>query len=92
MPPALATMLAIPVFSLCLAILQSVRHAEVLFAGLVVGYVLYDLVHYYLHHGAVVTDHLRSMKKFHMEHHYRDYLRGFGITTKFWDKVFGTML
>ena len=33
------------------------------------------------------------MKTYHMKHHYGGQPHvGFGITTKFWDKVFGTEL
>ena len=27
-----------------------------------------------------------------MEHHYADYENGFGVTSRFWDRVFGTEL
>lgn len=32
------------------------------------------------------------MKTYHLEHHYADYENGFGVTTQFWDYVFGTEL
>ncbi len=27
-----------------------------------------------------------------MEHHYADYENGFGVTSRFWDRIFGTEL
>ena len=33
-----------------------------------------------------------ELKKYHLQHHYADYENGFGITTRFWDWVFGTEL
>ena len=27
-----------------------------------------------------------------MDHHWRDYENGFGVTSRFWDRVFGTEL
>ena len=34
----------------------------------------------------------QEIKKYHLQHHYADYQNGFGVTSKFWDKVFGTEL
>jgi len=91
MPPALFTILMVPIFSLyhliaphslCLAIGAGTRF----------GYVMYDMVHYYLHHGIPAIEYLRSLKTYHLNHHYLDWQQGFGITNVFWDVVFGTYL
>ncbi|KAI9144848.1 hypothetical protein BKA69DRAFT_1025109 [Paraphysoderma sedebokerense] len=63
-----------------------------LLSGAIHGYIVYDLMHYFLHHGKPFIDHLREMKTYHLNHHYKNYELGFGITSKFWDKVFGTVL
>jgi 4-hydroxysphinganine ceramide fatty acyl 2-hydroxylase len=34
----------------------------------------------------------KSLKKYHLEHHFADYENGFGVTSRFWDRVFGTEL
>lgn len=34
----------------------------------------------------------KELKKYHLQHHFSDYQKGFGVTSKFWDKVFGTEL
>lgn len=34
----------------------------------------------------------QSLKKYHLEHHFADYENGFGVTSRFWDRVFGTEL
>jgi 4-hydroxysphinganine ceramide fatty acyl 2-hydroxylase len=34
----------------------------------------------------------RDLKKYHLEHHFKDYENGFGVTSPFWDRVFGTEL
>lgn len=34
----------------------------------------------------------RNLKKYHLAHHYGDYENGFGVTSRFWDIVFGTEL
>ena len=34
----------------------------------------------------------RELKKYHLQHHFADYENGFGVTSRFWDRVFGTEL
>jgi len=34
----------------------------------------------------------RDLKKYHLQHHFADYENGFGITSRFWDRMFGTEL
>lgn len=34
----------------------------------------------------------KGLKKYHLEHHFADYDNGFGVTSRFWDWVFGTEL
>jgi sterol desaturase/sphingolipid hydroxylase (fatty acid hydroxylase superfamily) len=31
----------------------------------------------------------RELKKYHLAHHYKNYELGYGVTSKFWDVVFG---
>jgi 4-hydroxysphinganine ceramide fatty acyl 2-hydroxylase len=91
MPPALALVIVQPLYwGLRLAF----PHATTLgiLSGGLTGYILYDLTHYYLHHGIPITSHLREMKSYHLNHHYKNYHLGYGISTKFWDRVFGTLL
>ena len=33
-----------------------------------------------------------DLKSYHMDHHYKDAENGFGVTSRFWDRVFGTEL
>ena len=33
-----------------------------------------------------------ALKKYHLQHHFADYENGFGVTSRFWDRVFGTEL
>ena len=34
----------------------------------------------------------QALKKYHLKHHFADYQNGFGVTSRFWDWVFGTEL
>ena len=67
-------------------------YVRLLFAGTLIGYIQYDLTHYYLHHSRPHFARFRELKTYHMLHHYRDPLNGYGITSKVFDKLFGTLL
>jgi 4-hydroxysphinganine ceramide fatty acyl 2-hydroxylase len=61
------------------------------FAGFGVGYVSYDMIHYAVHHVQNSNFALfRKIRRHHMAHHYRDTRKGFGVSSHFWDRVFGT--
>ena len=36
--------------------------------------------------------HYRELKKYHLQHHFADYENGFGVTSRFWDRIFKTEL
>ncbi|KAK7195241.1 Cytochrome b5-like Heme/Steroid binding domain/Fatty acid hydroxylase superfamily [Novymonas esmeraldas] len=63
---------------------------DVVAGGVVCGYVLYDEIHYLLHHRDPTDAYFKDLKKYHHAHHYVDDTRGYGISNKFWDIVFGT--
>ena len=88
MPPALFCFLATP-FALFYFGLFPIGIAATIFGSNVLGYVYYDLCHYAMHH-AELPGFLHALKRHHIEHHYKNYQLGFGITNRFWDDVFGT--
>ncbi|CAO3595113.1 unnamed protein product [Absidia cylindrospora] len=90
-PPALFVILAYPWIRLAHVLFPSWM-AHGIIAGGVFGYILYDMTHYYLHHAKVMSFHFKEMKKYHLAHHYKDFEAGYGITSKFWDSIFGTTL
>ena len=65
-----------------------------LFSGIFVGFTLYDLMHFYLHHGAEKSHfrHIRAMRTYHALHHYKAPNLGYGVSLKLWDRVFGTLI
>ncbi|QQR90488.1 MAG: sterol desaturase family protein [Myxococcales bacterium] len=60
------------------------------FAGFVAGYLAYDWVHYYTHHGRPTTRVGKFLRRYHFEHHYKNHDTQFGISTPLWDLVLGT--
>ncbi|KAJ3108356.1 fatty acid alpha-hydroxylase [Phlyctochytrium planicorne] len=91
-PPALGLFLSIPFYFLCTRTGLPSECGHVLISGGYFGLMVYDLVHYYLHHGRPATAHLREMKSYHLDHHYKNAHMAFGVTSKIWDNVFNTML
>ncbi|KAG0041329.1 fatty acid alpha-hydroxylase, partial [Gryganskiella cystojenkinii] len=84
MPPALAVALALPLNALGHSIFADNR-AYAVMSGAFMGYVLYDLTHFFLHHSNQRFEHFREMKTYHLAHHYKNYEGGYGITSKIWD-------
>jgi 4-hydroxysphinganine ceramide fatty acyl 2-hydroxylase len=59
------------------------------FSGFMCGYLIYDMMHYSVHHWTNVKNPLfRKIRRHHMAHHFRDTNKGFGVSTPFWDSVF----
>jgi 4-hydroxysphinganine ceramide fatty acyl 2-hydroxylase len=68
----------------------SPEKAFVVTAGTYIGYICYDMMHYFFHHSSPKSGYVREMKQIHMAHHYRDGKVAFGVSNKFWDVVFRT--
>ena len=62
-----------------------------LFAGFLIGYLVYDYTHYYLHHFVPRSDRGKRLREQHMRHHFQDHRYGFGVSSPIWDYVFRTM-
>jgi sterol desaturase/sphingolipid hydroxylase (fatty acid hydroxylase superfamily) len=89
MPPAVS----ITLFFLFLVIFWLALGDRLVFpfhAGFVVGYMSYDLTHYYIHHFNPRSEYGRRLKKNHMLHHFKDDGSRFGVSNMVWDRVFGT--
>lgn len=92
MPPTLFVALATPFWKLAHAVFYWDWYVAVaVFCGGIFGYICYDLTHYFLHHKNLPS-YYRELKKYHLQHHFMDYENGFGVTSRFWDRVFGTEL
>uniref|UniRef100_A0A8C6Z8G5 Fatty acid 2-hydroxylase n=1 Tax=Nothoprocta perdicaria TaxID=30464 RepID=A0A8C6Z8G5_NOTPE len=63
------------------------------FVGGLCGYVIYDMMHYYLHYGSPRKGtYLYGLKAYHVKHHFEHQKAGFGISTRFWDYPFRTLI
>jgi sterol desaturase/sphingolipid hydroxylase (fatty acid hydroxylase superfamily) len=61
-------------------------------AGFTSGYVVYDLMHYYVHHARPKHRWLRRLQGHHASHHFNKKFqeKRFGVSSPLWDYVFGT--
>lgn len=92
MPPTLFLALATPFWKLAHIVFASNWYAATaVFCGGIFGYICYDLSHYFLHHRKLPSF-MQATKTYHMQHHFMDFERGFGVTSRLWDRVFGTEL
>ena len=89
MPPAASIPLAVLVVGGIWLAAGSV-HGPAIAAGFLTGYIIYDEVHYALHHHNPTTRLGKRLRELHMRHHFQDDTRGFGVSAPFWDRVFGT--
>ncbi|KAH9898771.1 inositolphosphorylceramide-B C-26 hydroxylase [Xylariomycetidae sp. FL2044] len=92
MPPTLFVVLAIPFWKLAHTLFSFNWYlGTAIYSGGIFGYICYDLTHYFLHHRNLPLWY-KDLKKYHLAHHFLDYELGFGVTSKFWDTIFGTEL
>ena len=89
MPPSLSVPLAI-VFFLAFSLVFGAYSTPALFAGFVFGYLVYDTIHYAVHHFALRGRIMLYLKKQHFRHHYGDSTRDYGVSSPLWDFVMGT--
>jgi dihydroceramide fatty acyl 2-hydroxylase len=89
MPPAVSIPLAAAVFGL-VWLIAGHDYAPGIAAGFFAGYLVYDMMHYYLHHFRPRGRLGRILRERHMRHHFQDDTKGFGISAPYWDEVFRT--
>ena len=89
--PTIVTVAAIYVLAYApVAVLAGDTPAAAWTAGIMAGYLVYVSVHYVVHHlGSGGSATLRRLIRLHAQHHHDD-KHNFGVTSDFWDRVFGT--
>lgn len=89
MPPAVSVPLALVMYAL-FALVLGTPTAYLFTAAFLTGYLVYDMMHFYLHHHRPKTALGRRLRELHMRHHFEDDTVGYGISAPWWDRVFGT--
>jgi dihydroceramide fatty acyl 2-hydroxylase len=59
-------------------------------ACFIIGYLIYDYIHYSTHHFPMRNPVARYLKHYHLKHHFSGEGGRFGVSSPLWDKVFGT--
>jgi sterol desaturase/sphingolipid hydroxylase (fatty acid hydroxylase superfamily) len=88
MPPSISVPLAFLFYAVFLLIFGYLTPS--VFAGLVFGYLCYDMLHYATHHFPMKRGMWLWLKQYHLRHHYKDDQIGYGISSPLWDYVFRT--
>ncbi len=89
MPPAISVPLAF-IFYYGFIYLMGETMTAPFFAGFVLGYLCYDMLHYAVHHANWDNKWFMEIKAHHLKHHFKDPERGFGVSSTLWDKIIGT--
>lgn len=89
MPPLPSLILATTIFGLQYLLVRNYTFS--FFPGFMLGYLLYASMHYAIHAFNPPFRWLKPLWRNHHLHHYKDEDKGFGVSTTFWDRVFGTM-
>jgi len=89
-PPALSVTLVVPLLFLSLSLFGEA--GWYVMAGFALGYVVYDTLHYFVHHARPRGRVLKALRKHHLAHH--SPRKGgdckYGVSTTLWDHVFRT--
>lgn len=94
MPPVVSLPLAALFFLLFYLVLVTALRIPLwlypMFSGFVIGYLLYDMIHYGTHHFKVQRGPFYYLKRYHMLHHFKAPQKRFGVSSPFWDLIFFT--
>jgi sterol desaturase/sphingolipid hydroxylase (fatty acid hydroxylase superfamily) len=89
MPPLPSLILSSAILGITYLLLRN--GALAFFPGFMLGYLLYASMHYAIHAWNPPFKWMKPLWRNHHLHHYKDEEKGFGVSSTFWDHVFGTM-
>lgn len=89
MPPAVSIPLAYLFFLLFNWLIPTI-YLYPFFAGFLVGYLCYDMLHYAIHHAPMKGKLWMTLKTHHLKHHFKDPDNGYGVSSPIWDVIVGT--
>jgi len=89
MPPSASIPLATLFYFLFSLVLKQ-NQLFALFPGFLLGYLIYDMLHYAMHHYNFKSGIMKKIKQHHMLHHYHDSSKGYGVSSALWDDILQT--
>jgi sterol desaturase/sphingolipid hydroxylase (fatty acid hydroxylase superfamily) len=94
MPPIISIPMAIvfyALFALVFGVLLDLPYLVApTFSGFIVGYLIYDMIHYATHHFPMRSRAMKYLKRYHMMHHFKTPSARYGVSSPVWDIVFRT--
>lgn len=75
----------------CIFYLLMNKYAFIFLPGFAIGYSIYMTIHYATHILPPPNNVFKYIWTHHNIHHYQQHDKAFGVTTPFWDYIFGTM-
>lgn len=95
MPPPVSIPLALifyGLYTLVFGVLFGIGDwVKPIFAGTLCGYIIYDMIHYAVHHFRLRSRAMKYVRSHHMRHHSVTPDKRFGVSSPLWDLVFGTL-
>jgi sterol desaturase/sphingolipid hydroxylase (fatty acid hydroxylase superfamily) len=86
MPPSASIPLSIMFYFLFSLFLDN-KFLFAFFPGFILGYLVYDMLHYAMHHHNFKNPVMKKVKQHHMLHHYQDPTKGYGVSSSLWDII-----
>lgn len=88
--PPLAGLGIAALIYLPLGLLLPATVAMAVMSGILLGYIVYDMSHYYTHHARPRARWGKYLKAWHLAHHHKWWERMYGVSSPLWDLVFRT--
>ncbi|MFP5039860.1 sterol desaturase family protein [Parasediminibacterium sp. JCM 36343] len=88
MPPSASIPLATVFYFLFYVIFKHKIDLYAFFPGFLTGYLIYDMLHFAMHHYNFKNPLMKKIKQHHMLHHYDDPTKGYGVSSALWDVIF----
>ncbi len=89
LPPIISIPSALVFYTLFFVVFGKV-YVLPFFAGFGLGYLIYDMIHYAIHHAPMRGKFALFFKTQHMKHHFKEPNALFGVSSPLWDYVFRT--
>jgi sterol desaturase/sphingolipid hydroxylase (fatty acid hydroxylase superfamily) len=88
MPPSASIPMALILYFFFSLFFKVQTNLFAFFSGFLIGYLIYDMLHYAMHHYNFKSGLMKKIKQHHMLHHYSDPAKGYGVSSALWDKIF----
>ena len=64
------------------------QYIEIFMASFIIGYLIYDYIHYATHHFPMRSKVGKYLRKYHLRHHHAKEASKYGVSNPLWDYIF----